>query len=165
MIWGQPGIAATIAVQAGDNNAGLYGSAIIYNNSGVVTTITLSHVGDGVYVGSWTPANAGTYQVVGKFFTDAGRTSLAPYQISAETMEVDAFRQNILRTLGLSYENSVVDNQSYDGNGNLTGARIRCYDTAANATSAGSTGVTFQYTVTATYAGTALNKYSIIRVL
>lgn len=55
------------------------------------------------------------------------------------------------RVRGLLNENAVQDQQSYDGNSRLTNARIRCYDSAANATAAGATGLIRQYTVTATY--------------
>jgi hypothetical protein len=57
---------------------------------------------------------------------------------------------NILK--GLLFGNAVQDQQAWTS-GRLTSARIRIYDTAANANSAGATGLLATYTVTATYDG------------
>jgi len=77
--------------------------------------------------------------------------------------------QNVGRVMGLLHENSMVDKQGYDTNGQLTSARIRVFDSAANLPAApeGSetTGLLFEYTVTAGYAGLGvLNEYKIERV-
>lgn len=75
---------------------------------------------------------------------------------------------NMGRTSGLLHENSMVDNQTYDTDGNLLTARLRVFDSAGNlpATPGGSetTGLLYEYTVTAGYVGGFLNEYKIERV-
>ena len=65
----------------------------------------------------------------------------------------------------------MVDLQAYDCDDNLLQARIRSYDSPANATAAASvspsaylTGLRFTWQVDATYSGGNLSKYSIIRL-
>ncbi len=66
------------------------------------------------------------------------------------------------RALGLMHENSVLDQTVFDGN-NLASARLRVYDTKANANSAGVTGLVGTYTVTAVYSGKFLQNYKVVR--
>lgn len=77
--------------------------------------------------------------------------------------------QNVGRLMGLLHENSMVDNQTYDSNGQLLTARLRVFDSAANLPAAPggneTTGLLFEYNVTAGYAGLGvLNEYKIARV-
>ena len=74
------------------------------------------------------------------------------------------------RVLGLLHHNALVDNQQYDGNGQLIYARIRVFDDSANvpATPGGTetTGLTQEYEVTATWSGIGVTtSYSLKRVL
>jgi hypothetical protein len=73
--------------------------------------------------------------------------------VGALASGISTISANVIKALGLLYDNSVLDNQSYDGSGNLTGARLRTYDTNAHAIAAGGTGLLMTYTVTATYDG------------
>lgn len=74
------------------------------------------------------------------------------------------------RIAGLLHENSIVDNQVYDSLTQLTAARLRVFDRAANvpATSGGNetTGLKYQYEIEAEYDGlNKLTKYILKRVL
>lgn len=162
-----------LGMLSGVGRTDLYGQAKIYNSSGtLVTTISVNHVAGGIYSGSWTPSTEGYYQVRYEFFTDVGRSVSAGYGIEAETIDVTALKTNVLRLLGLVHENSVIDQHTYDSSQNLTSARIRCFDSSANAAGAAaispssySTGLLFSYSVSASFSGTTLTKYSINRVL
>ena len=66
----------------------------------------------------------------------------------------------VKRSLGLNLENYYLDNITYSS-GKLAGARIRIYDTAGNVGSA--TGVVASYNVTATYSGTDLSTYKVVK--
>ncbi len=68
----------------------------------------------------------------------------------------------LTRALGLMHENSVLDNTTYDGQSNLSGGRLRIYDSKANATAAGATGLVSTYTITATHAGKLLQTYRVV---
>lgn len=68
------------------------------------------------------------------------------------------------RLLGLVHDNVVIDQQAYGGpNGELTGARLRAYDSAANAQAAGAGGLLYTYTVFADYTGGNLSLYRVTR--
>lgn len=67
------------------------------------------------------------------------------------------------RILGLLHENTVVDQQVYDGNGYLISSRIRAYDTKTNADAAGSFGLMYTWTMTASYTGANLTNFKIVR--
>ena len=62
---------------------------------------------------------------------------------------------NLDRVRGLLHDNSIVDMQVYDTNNQLTSARLRVFDSAANLPSAPggneTTGLLFEYTVSASY--------------
>ena len=60
---------------------------------------------------------------------------------------------------GLLGKNSYEDSQVYDADNRMTSCRIRTYDTAANATTHGATGLLHAYAVTATFAGRHLTGY------
>jgi hypothetical protein len=71
------------------------------------------------------------------------------------------------RTLGLLHENSYVDNTTYDASKNLLTARVRCFDTKANANAAkdgGSetTGLIATYSITAEHSE-AMDNYRMVR--
>jgi hypothetical protein len=70
----------------------------------------------------------------------------------------------LTRSLGLAQHNHVLRGLTFNGDGNLTDATLRLYDTAANAgTDDGSTGLLGAYTVTNTYSGTSLTKATIAK--
>ena len=171
MLLATPTEPVVLSMMAADGRTDLYGQALIYNNVGtLVASISLVGVAGGLYAGSWTPSLEGYFQVRYEFFFDPGLAVSAGYEVQGETIDVTAFKTNILRILGLLHENSLVDLNVYDSEGNLTSSRIRTYDTPANCAMAASvspasynTGLIFQYTVTAQYSGGALSKYFIER--
>lgn len=167
-----PNVATPLHAVASDGATALFVQAKIYDALGaLVTTIPLPHVVAGLYVASYTPPTEGLFTVIYTFYTDPGFTIPALYDVGVETLDVNSERTNILRLLGLLHENAVVDLNVYDADENLTSARIRVYDSSANATAASAispaaylVGLRFEYTVTATYAGGLLKKYVINRV-
>jgi hypothetical protein len=162
-----------LSLLASDGNPNLYGRAHIYNSVGTLTySVDLSHVGEGLYCGTHTFSLEGYYSAVYQFFLDAPRTVEADYEHQGETLDVNSLKGNLLRLLGLAHENSVVDLQVYDVEGNLKGARVRCYDNPTNAATAialsplpSPAGLRFTYDVSATYQAGALARYSILRTL
>lgn len=85
-------------------------------------------------------------------------------------VEHDPYGEGVARLLGLTHENSMIDNVVTTG-GNMTAARIRVFDDAAalGAASAGAAddadGETQRYLVTAAYSGSDLTSYQIVRDL
>jgi hypothetical protein len=164
--------AVVLSMLASDGRTDLFGQARVYNSvGGLVSTVSLAHVAEGVYQVSYTPTIEGYFSVVYQLYFDAGHTVDAGYEHQGETLDVSAFRTNILRILGLVHENAVVDQQAYDVDGNLIQARIRAYDSAANANAASAisptaylTGLRFTWQVDATFTSGALSKYVITRL-
>jgi hypothetical protein len=147
-----------------DGRTDLFGRVRLYNAAGaLVNTLNLAHVAEGLYQISWTPTQEGWFTAVFEMFFDSGRTLEAGYEKQGEQIEVSTTKTSILRILGLVHENSVIDQQVYDPEGHLTAARIRTYDSKANAQAAGLTGLRFQYTVQAEFTGGVLTKYQILR--
>jgi len=164
--------AVTLSVLASDGRTDLYGQARLYNSAGSLSaTVNLGHTSEGLYQAQHTPSVEGYFSVVYQLYFDSGHTIDAGYEHHGETLDVNSFRTNILKVLGLVHENTVVDMQTYDVDGNLLSARVRAYDSAINATNAAAvspssyvTGLKFSWTVSAEYATGLLNKYSIVRV-
>ena len=164
--------AVTLSMLASDGRTDLHGQARVYNSTGaLVATVNLSHIAEGLYQSNYTPNTEGFFQVVYQLYFDSGHTVDAGYDHQGETLDVNSFRTNILRILGLLHENAVVDQQSYDSDGNLTQARIRSYNSAINAQNASAvspntynTGLLFTWQVDATYSSGSLVKYTITRL-
>lgn len=77
---------------------------------------------------------------------------------------------DLQRVLGLLHKNSMLDNQIYDGQGQLTSARLRVFDTASNvpASPEGSetAGLLHEYNIDAEYAGlNVVTKFTLKQVL
>lgn len=156
--------ALPLQMLATDGRTDLFGQVHVYSSSGsLVSTLSLTHVAEGLYSVSWTPTLEGWFSAVFTMYFDSGHAIEAGYEHQGEQIEVSTTKTNVLRLLGLVHENSVVDQQQYDPDQNLTSARIRTYDSKANAILAGITGLRFQYTVLAEYAGGLLSKYQINR--
>jgi len=137
----------------------------------LVTSITLSHAAEGLYQAQYTPTVEGYFSTVYQFFFDVGLTIDAGYDLNGETLDVNSFRSNILKIMGLVHANSVVDQQGYDVEGNLISARIRNYDTSVNATAASAvspaaynTGLRTTWTMSAEFVLGQLKKYSVVEV-
>lgn len=109
---------------------------------------------------TWTNARAGYLDTVNTNL-DATVSSRAPSSTALSTATWTSGRASNLDNLdfacsklaGLGNGNSYIDTEVYDGSGHLTSARRRVYDTAANATSHGGTGLLYTHTITATYDG------------
>lgn len=156
--------AVLLQMLATDGRTDLYGRVRVYDMTGVlVADLVLSHMAEGLYSVSWTPDREGWFSAIAELFFDPAYTIEAGYEKSGEQIEVTQTKTNILRILGLVHENSVVDQQVYDGDENLLSARIRSYDTRANALAGGNVGLRFKYQVQAEYTGGKLNKYQIVR--
>ena len=160
-----------LSVLLSDGNTALYAQARLYNSLGsLVNTVDLPHVAEGMYQAEFTPNIEGYFSVVYSFYADSGYSVPANYDKMGETLDVNSFRTNILRLLGLQQENSLIDAQVTDVDGNLTSARLRCYNNRANTVAAAaispatySTGLLFSYDVSASYTSGQLTKYSILR--
>ena len=166
MLFATPGVSLPLHALASDSNGSLYGQARVYDGAGIiVTTVSLTHVTEGLYVGSYIPASEGMYTAIYQLYTDALHTIPADYTKQIESIDVDSYRTNILRLLGLVNENSVVDQQVFAAPGKLLTARIRSYDSKTNADAAGLTGLRFTWFVTAMYTGDNLSNFKITRDL
>jgi len=88
------------------------------------------------------------------------------FEIATTTGQVD---EQLATALGLLHLNTLIDNQTYDGNNQLLTARVRVFvdaTAAAAATVGGSEVGTQEYSVEATYAGIGQNnKYLLKKVL
>lgn len=158
------GQAIQLRIQAYDGATGLFPQVKVYDPSGTLTTtLTPTHIAGGLYGASWTPGVEGLFTAVGQFFTDSGHTTDAGYNRTVEDIDVSTMKASIARLLGLNQENTVIDNQVYDGLLNLTSSRIRVYDTKAHALAGGVTGLLGSYTMTGTYTGVNLTGYSVVR--
>jgi hypothetical protein len=73
-----------------------------------------------------------------------------------------AIAAKLTRALGLMHENSVLDQTVFDGQNNLTNARLRIYDSKANALLAGVTGLLHTYTISASYVGENVQTYTVV---
>jgi hypothetical protein len=156
--------AVPLQILAGDGRADLHGEVRLYNPAGaLVATVPLTHLQEGLYGATWTPGSEGFFSAVYQFYMDPSLTIDAGYSKGGELIEVSQTKTNILRLLGLVHENSVVDQQQYDPDGNLIQARIRCYRDRASAEAAGSSGLQFLYEVFASYTNGLLDSYRIVR--
>jgi hypothetical protein len=153
-----------LSALAADGGTAYFGTARIYDGSGsLITTLPLVHADDGLYIASYMPTIEGVFSIVYQLYTDIARTIPAPLDRGIESLDVSDERINIKRILGLVHENSVVDQQTYNGNGMLLTARIRNYDSKANADLAGATGLLFTWYVTAIYSGLNLINFKITK--
>jgi hypothetical protein len=161
-----------LRVLAGDEVTSYYGLARIYDISGtLITSVSLTHITEGLYGGLYTPTVEGVYTIVFQLYTDSGHTTPSMLSKGTETLDVSSYRTNIMRILGLVHENSVVDLNTYDTDGNLLSARVRTYNSAVNAAAAlaaspspYATGLQFEYAVSASFSSSLLKTYSITRV-
>lgn len=83
----------------------------------------------------------------------AASASTAATAATAAASGVSSLAGSLVGTIALSRDNTAEDQFTYDGSGNLTGSRLRHYDSAAHALAAGSTGLLETFSFTATYNG------------
>lgn len=149
---------------AADGRTDLYARATVYKSDGsVLVTLPLPHIASGMYGTTYTFSQDGYYTTIYEFFEDAAYTVPSDYNIGAEDIEANSDKTNIMRILGLVHQNAVLDNQTYNAEGNLVSARLRIYDTKANAQAAGTTGLLFQYTINAVYVAGELTSYTVVK--
>ena len=166
MLLAQPNVAIRLLTVTSDGNSSLFCRATVYDSSGVsLGNVSLPSAGSGMYAAQYTFTASGQYSVLYKMYTDAGFTTPAQYDQAADQVDVSDFKSGINRILGLLHENTVVDLQTYDGNGQLLTSRIRSYDSKANANLAGAAGLLYSWTMTAVYTGANLTNFSIVRDL
>jgi hypothetical protein len=83
----------------------------------------------------------------------------------ASEATLTAHTATLAKLLGISGENSVRDTLIYNGDGDLESARIRIYDSAANANAQGATGLLATWNMTATYTSPGkLSTYKVVLV-
>lgn len=165
MIRATLGEAVPLQVQVGSGQTDLYGRAKLYDITGsLITTVSLPHIDGGLYGSTYIFNTAGYYTAVYQLFLDAGFSTASNLDVEAESIEANSDKTNILRILGLTHDNVAVDQHSYNLEGNLLSARVRHYDTKANAQAAGASGLLNTWTVTATYdANNRLETYEVVR--
>ena len=143
-----------------NTDLGLTPSFVFYKNASTLADVTPppSHVelAGGVYYFEPDPNSP---EIVFQIDGGAGLPEEVRY-ISSSVVPKEA--EALSRMVGLLHENSVMDNTAYSG-GKLTSARVRLYDSPANATAAGATGKLFEYQITATYTGGNLSTYLVTR--
>jgi hypothetical protein len=154
-----------LCVVLADGVTTLFARAFVYNGSSLLTTVDLPHITNGMYQAEYTPTEEEYLTVLYKVYTDSGYTTLGLYGTEVETIEVNSLKTNVLRILGLLHQNSVIDQEVYNVDGNMVSSRIRSYDSAANATAAGSTGLLFTWQVSVTYTiGSKISNFTILSV-
>lgn len=151
-----------LQVQVADGRTDLFARAQVYEvgNPVPISTVSLPHVNDGLYGSTITFTVSGYFTAQYQIFTDAGFTTEAKYDIEVETIEANSDKTNILRLLGLTHHNSVLEPTAYNAEGCLTDAKVRAYDSETNAQNDdGSTGLLFSWTIKVTYTGGQMAKY------
>lgn len=105
-------------------------------------------------------------------FPGVDLTQIGGAGFTSATMSLAASNAIMLRVAGMLHENSVLDGAQFDGNNNLTSARLRLYDSKANADAAVAipwpgvynTGKIAEYIIVATYTGSNLQTYEVSKV-
>lgn len=160
------GEGVTLVLVMEDGKIGLYPQAEIYSGATLEATIDLTDLGKGRYEGSWVPTTVGAFTSLFSVYQDASHTiELTPIMISREAEQIfvtqsglDDLAVMIVRLLGLNKENTYIDNTSYDGDSMLLTARLRVFDSKANAQAAteggtGEAGTIAEYTVESNHYG------------
>jgi hypothetical protein len=160
------GEAVTLAMVIDQGTTGLYPQAEVYDGASLEATIDLTDLGQGRYEGSWTPTAVGAFSVLFNVYQDASHTvELTPFVISREieqafvtASDADDLAASLTRLLGLAHENAFIDNTTYDANSMLLSARVRTFDSKANAAAAtdggvGEAGTVAEYTIESDYVG------------
>lgn len=165
--------AVTLQMLAADGSTGLFCRVTLYkSDNSVLTTKSLPHIAEGLYGTTHTFTSEDFIGAVYQFFTDAEFTTPAAYDKEGETIEINSDKVNILRILGLKHQNALLDQTIYDSvRGGLETARLRVYDTKANADAAfaggpGTTGLQFEYAIQGEYdTDGILTKYKVSKEL
>lgn len=143
------GEAVTLVLVLENGQTGLYPQAEVYDGASLEDTIDLTDLGKGRYEGSWTPTVVGPFTALFSVYQDAVHTvELTPILYSREAEQVfvvssdtDDLAAELVRLLGLNFENTFVDNTTYDAASMMLTGRLRVFDTKANALAATEGGV------------------------
>ena len=84
-------------------------------------------------------------------------------EVMANQDVAGSFGEGVKNILGLSQENQYMDTCVYDGDNNLTSARIRLYNNAANTDIHGVTGLLATYIVTVTWLNGVVQTYKVTK--
>lgn len=174
---GEP-IVLSLLLEGGETDQ--YPQATFFNTSGVSTVYDLSHVTMGRYEYE-VPASGvsilGTYRAIYRVYTDAAHTLPNTNYYQAEDVfdvtdtDLSNLVDMITRVLGLTHENSYLDNATYDECNQLLACRLRCFDSKAhaNAATAGGTetdGLVAMYYINSQYTDPGrLRSYKMTREL
>ena len=129
------------------------------NTEDIVTSVSISELGNGLYRSSFTPTESGLWTLIVYNTTYFPEGKIG--QVEVFNNNIDDIHDNTVRILGLSQENYYIDQNMYDGNGNLTSCRIRVYSVASSVGTASD--VLATYTVTSTYTGNQLTTYKVVK--
>jgi hypothetical protein len=94
---------------------------------------------------------------------DGGATLTGAERYSVASNELSSVEKSLDIIGGLMHDNAVLDSQTYDEQNNLETARLRSYDTRANAEAAGVTGLIHTFQFTAVYTSGLLSSYTVVR--
>jgi hypothetical protein len=95
--------------------------------------------------------------------TAQGYTTTRAVKLDNLDAPVSSVTADLDITNALLHDNGVVDQQTYDANDNLLTARLRSYDSRANAEAAGAIGLLYTFQITATYTSGLLTSYTLVR--
>lgn len=153
-----------LQVQVADGRTDLFARVRMYalGSPTPVAIISLPHINDGLYGSAYTLTVGGFFTAQYQVFEDPGFTIAANYDYEVESIEANSDKTNLLRLLGLNYHNAIMTPLQYNGEGCLTDARIRAYDSDTNTElDDGATGLLFSWTIKVTYTGGQLTNYEI----
>lgn len=123
------------------------------SDNGAVTPPTISELGNGFYKYSFDIETLGEDIY---FVTSDGGTNILTGLVLFSNN--NSLQEKVDRLLGLDHENQFIDQTIYDGNDNLTSARLRIYSTPADVGTG--TNVINTYTITSTYTGSTLDTFA-----
>jgi hypothetical protein len=172
------GVAVPLSLVIDDGNTAQYPRAEIYlpNGATPVDQVTLPHRNKGRYEQSWIPTLVGIYVVHYVTYTDIGHTNpSSTYSRELDQLFVTQSSQDdllaiLVRILGLTHENALIDQTEFDDCDQLISSRVRIYDSKANTDAAaiggpGTTGLIATYQVLVTYEGPARMKtYKMVKL-
>ena len=150
------------------SDTGLTPSFLFYKDASSLSNVTqpsISELSGGVYYFDRVISSMSDPEIVFQIDGGSGLPDSIRYvsdSIHPNEFASESINDYLVKAVGLLHENSVMDQTSYSS-GKLTGARIRLYDSKANALLASSTGKLYEYQVAATYSGGNLTSYTVTR--
>lgn len=159
--------------------AGDFTVEVFLNDTKVSIATPIGEIGStGEYAISFVPTSVGLWKIqvladynkeiwAGSYVAFQELTNTAVDEIYTLLQSVDA---DVARVLGLLHHNAILDNQTYDGQGQLTGARLRVFDTAANVPDvpggSETVGLLHMYQIEAEYSGVGVvSRFALKRVI